>query len=84
MTKYQDPDPLVRGMDPWIWIPILTKMSWIRNTAKYIQNKYMRESVQSSEKTSWVAVLSVFVFSGGLSAVSNENYTAGWSTSIKS
>ena len=28
----QDPDPLVRGMDPQIRIRIHTKMSWIRNT----------------------------------------------------
>jgi hypothetical protein len=27
----QDPDPLVRGMDPRIRIRIHTKMSWIRN-----------------------------------------------------
>jgi hypothetical protein len=34
MMKYKDPDPdpLVRGMDPRIWIRIHTKMSWIRNT----------------------------------------------------
>ncbi len=30
----QDPDPLVRGMDPRIRIRIHTKMSWIRNTGK--------------------------------------------------
>jgi hypothetical protein len=30
-----DPDPLVRGMDPRIQIPIHSKMSWIRNTAKH-------------------------------------------------
>ncbi len=30
--KQQDPDPLVRGMDPRIRIH--TKMSWIRNTAR--------------------------------------------------
>ncbi len=29
----QDPDPLVRGMDPRIRIRIHPKMSWIRNTA---------------------------------------------------
>jgi hypothetical protein len=29
----QDPDTLVRGMDPPIRIRIHTKMSWIRNTA---------------------------------------------------
>ncbi len=29
--RIQDPDPFVRGMDPWIRIH--TKMSWIRNTA---------------------------------------------------
>jgi hypothetical protein len=28
-----DPDPLVRDMDPRIWIRIHPKMSWIRNTA---------------------------------------------------
>ncbi len=32
--KQQDPDPLIRGMDPRIQIH--TKMSWIRNT----ENKY--------------------------------------------
>jgi hypothetical protein len=33
--RIQDPDPLVRGMDPRIQIRIRihTKMSWIRNTA---------------------------------------------------
>ncbi len=30
--KQQEPDPLVRGMDPGIPIRIHTKMSWIRNT----------------------------------------------------
>jgi hypothetical protein len=30
--KQQDPDPLVRGTDPRIWIQIRTKMSRIRNT----------------------------------------------------
>jgi len=30
--RIQDPDPLVRGMDPRIRIRIHTKMSWIRNT----------------------------------------------------
>ncbi len=31
--KEQDPDPLVRGMDPRIRIRIHTIMSWVRNTA---------------------------------------------------
>jgi hypothetical protein len=31
--RIQDPDPLVRGLDPRIRIHI--KMSWIRNTAGY-------------------------------------------------
>ncbi len=31
--RIQDPDPLVRGMDPRIRIRIHPKMSWIRNTA---------------------------------------------------
>jgi hypothetical protein len=31
--RIQDPDPLVRGMDPRIRIRINSKMSWIRNTA---------------------------------------------------
>ncbi len=31
-TKKQDPDPLVRGMDPRIQIQIHPNMSWIRNT----------------------------------------------------
>ncbi len=30
--RIQDPDPLVRGMDPRIRIRIHPKMSWIRNT----------------------------------------------------
>jgi hypothetical protein len=30
--RIQDPDPLVRGMDPRIQIRIHTKMSWIRST----------------------------------------------------
>jgi hypothetical protein len=33
MIRIQDPDPLVRGMDPRIRIRIHPKMSWIRNTA---------------------------------------------------
>jgi hypothetical protein len=33
--RIQDPDPLVRGMDPRIQIRIHTKMSWIRNTTTY-------------------------------------------------
>jgi hypothetical protein len=32
----QDPDPVVRGMDPLIRIQIHTKMSWIRNTGIFI------------------------------------------------
>jgi hypothetical protein len=32
MTKKQDPDPLVRGFDPWIRIRIQPKMLRIRNT----------------------------------------------------
>jgi hypothetical protein len=32
--RIQDPDPLVRGMDPRIRIRIHPKMSWIHNTAK--------------------------------------------------
>jgi hypothetical protein len=28
----QDPDPLVRGMDPWIQIRIHPKIAWICNT----------------------------------------------------
>ncbi len=32
-----NPDPLVRGMDPRIRIRIHPKMSWIRNTASFIQ-----------------------------------------------
>ncbi len=31
--RIQDPDPLVRGMDPRIRIRIHPKMSWIRDTA---------------------------------------------------
>jgi hypothetical protein len=31
-VRTQDPNPLIRGMDPRIWIRIHTKMSWIRNT----------------------------------------------------
>ncbi len=34
MTKIADPDPLVRGMDPWLRIWIHTKMLWIRNTSR--------------------------------------------------
>jgi hypothetical protein len=36
--RIQDPDPLVRSMDPRIRIRIHPKMSWIRNTAAYILN----------------------------------------------
>ncbi len=32
--RIQDPDPLVRDMDPRIRIRIHSKMSWIRNTAQ--------------------------------------------------
>jgi hypothetical protein len=32
--RIRDPDPLVRSMDPRIWIRIHPKMSWIRNTAQ--------------------------------------------------
>jgi hypothetical protein len=32
--RIQDPDPLVRGMEPRIRIRIHLKMSWIRNTDK--------------------------------------------------
>jgi hypothetical protein len=40
MTKMQDPDPLVRGMDPRIRIWIHIKMSWIRNTDTYSWCKF--------------------------------------------
>jgi hypothetical protein len=33
--RIQDPDPLVRGMDPRIRIRIHSKMPWIRNTDFY-------------------------------------------------
>jgi hypothetical protein len=33
--RIQNPDPLVRGMDPRILIRIHTKMSWIRYTSRY-------------------------------------------------
>ncbi len=36
MKKKSDPDPLVRGPDPGIWIRIRTKMSRIPNTAVHI------------------------------------------------
>jgi hypothetical protein len=39
--RIQDPDPLVRGMNPWIRIRIHPKMSWIRNTAKKFHSSYL-------------------------------------------
>ncbi len=41
--KRQDPDPLVRGMDPRIRIP--TKRSWIRNTGLHIIVTEVRSGV---------------------------------------
>jgi hypothetical protein len=41
--KWQDPDPIVRGMDPWI--RIRTKISWIRNNerpAKFSERPVLR------------------------------------------
>jgi hypothetical protein len=40
-----DPDPLVRGMDPRIWIRIHPKMSWIRNTVNHLSFKVLKEKV---------------------------------------
>ncbi len=45
MTKIEDPDPLVRGMDPRIRIH--TIMSWIRNTANN-QLQYIRYGTLTS------------------------------------
>ncbi len=39
--RIQDPDPLVRGMDPRIRIRIHRKMSWIRNTGKNNANFFV-------------------------------------------
>ncbi len=38
-------DPLVRGNDPWIRIPIRTKTSWIRNT-DLKKNKTIKPSLR--------------------------------------
>jgi hypothetical protein len=38
--RIQDPDPLVRSMDPRIRIRIHPKMSWIRNTDRNTEKKF--------------------------------------------
>jgi hypothetical protein len=49
--RIQDPDPLVRGMDPRIRIRIHPKMSWIRNTA-YNAPIYLRTECSERKKRS--------------------------------
>ncbi len=45
--RIQDPDPLVRGMDPRIQIRIHLKMSWIRNTgSNIVPNMCMHRGVR--------------------------------------
>ena len=51
--QIQDPDPLVRGMDPQIRIWIHPKMSWIRNTAKNTketENYWQRDPLTDTEE----------------------------------
>ncbi len=49
-------DPLVRGMDPRIWIRIHTKMSWIRNTAEGLQirNPKLDRSIKFGSDPVWI------------------------------
>ncbi len=57
-----DPDPLVRGMDPWIQIRIRihTKMSWICNTALWFSQDIFFTKMLVPDLYSWCKTLTSF------------------------